>query len=222
MTDVLVLCAANMCRSPMAARLLARELQTRGLAAREVPAPDPGVTVRSAGLLVDGEPPAPLATSAMADRGLDISAHRSRVVRPADLTAAGLVLVMARAQLREAVVLVPEAWPRAFTLKELVRRGEQIGPRPSGMSLPGWLAMAHEGRDRAALLGDSPDDDVADPIGGPPQAFAQTADLLSDLTHRLADLCWPAARPDAPAEGRPLDPRGDLGLWPHATGWMDN
>jgi protein-tyrosine phosphatase len=207
MTDVLVLCAANMCRSPMAAALLARELQTRellarepqssGLAAREADAPDPGVTVRSAGLLVDGEPPAPLATSAMADRGLDISAHRSRVVRPADLTAAGLVLAMARAQLREAVVLAPEVWPRAFTLKELVRRGEQIGPRPPATGLADWLARAHEGRDRAALLGDSADDDVADPIGGPPQAFAQTAALLSDLTSRLAALCWPLAPPPA-------------------------
>jgi protein-tyrosine phosphatase len=127
------------------------------------------------------------------------------VVRPADLTAAGLVLAMARAQLREAVVLAPAVWPRAFTLKELVRRGEQLGPRPPGVSFADWLARAHEGRDRTALLGDSPDDDVADPIGGPPQAFAQTADLLSDLTHRLADLCWPAARPAAPAGGRPPD-----------------
>jgi hypothetical protein len=51
--------------------------------------------------------------------------------------------------------------------------------------------MAHKGRDRASLLGDSADDDVADPIGGPPLAYAQTADLLSHLTGRLADLCWP-------------------------------
>ena len=187
MTDVLVLCAANMCRSPMAAALLARELAAR----------DAAVTVGSAGLLADGEPPAPLAVLAVADLGLDISAHRSRLLRAADLTAAGLVLVMARAQLRAAVVLAPGVWPRAFTLKELVRRGEQAGPRPPGASLADWLAGAHEGRDRAALLGDSADDDVADPIGGPPQAFAQTAGLLSQLTGRLAGLCWPPAPPPA-------------------------
>ena len=187
MTDVLVLCAANMCRSPMAAALLARELAAR----------DAAVTVGSAGLLADGEPPAPLAVVAVADLGLDISGHRSRLVRAADLAAAGLVLAMARAQLRAAVVLAPEVWPRAFTLKELVRRGEQAGPRPPGASLADWLAGAHEGRDRAALLGDSAEDDVADPIGGPPQAFAQTAGLLSDLTSRLAGLCWPPAPPPA-------------------------
>ncbi len=185
MTDVLVLCAANMCRSPMAAALLARELAAR----------DAAVTVGSAGLFADGEPPAPLAAAAVADLGLDISGHRSRLLQAADLAGAGLVLAMARAQLRAAVVLAPEVWPRAFTLKELVRRGEQAGLRPPGMSLADWLARAHEGRDRSALLGDSADDDVADPIGGPPQAFAQTAALLSDLTSRLACLCWPPAPP---------------------------
>ncbi len=181
MTDVLVLCTANICRSPMAAALLAR-----GLAARAAVA-----SVHSAGLLADGEPPAPLAVSAMADLGLDISAHRSRLVRAGDLTAADLTLAMARVHLRHAVVTAPEVWPRAFTLKELVRRGEQIGPRPPGTGLADWLAMAHEGRDRASLLGDSADDDVADPIGGPPLAYRQTADLLSHLVGRLADLCWP-------------------------------
>ncbi len=195
MTDVLVLCAANMCRSPMAAALLAREL-----AARDADVLDTGVTVRSAGLLAEGEPPAPLAVAAVADLGLDISGHRSRLLQAADLAGAGLVLAMARAQLRAAVVLAPEVWPRAFTLKELVRRGEQAGPRPPGVSLGDWLARAHEGRDRSALLGDSADDDVADPIGGPPQAFARDR--------------RPAQRPDQPprrlvlaaaAAGRPPD-----------------
>jgi protein-tyrosine phosphatase len=189
MTGVLVLCTANICRSPMAAVLLARDLCARG-----------AVSVRSAGMIGDGEAPAPLAVSAMADWGLDISAHRSRRVQGGDLAAADLTLAMARAHLRHAVVTAPDVWPRAFTLKELVRRGEQIGPRPPGTELADWLALAHDGRDRTALLGDSPDDDIADPIGGPPQAFAATAALLSDLAGRLADLCWP--RPGARAPGR--------------------
>ena len=185
MTDVLVLCTANICRSPMAAALLARELSARGAA----------VSVPSAGMLGSGEPPAPLAVSAMADWGLDISAHRSRLVSADDLAAADLTLAMARVHLRHAVVTVPAAWPRAFTLKELVRRGTQIGPRPPGTKLADWLALAHEGRDRTALLGDSADDDIDDPIGGPPQAFAATAGLLGDLACRLAGLCWPAPLP---------------------------
>jgi protein-tyrosine phosphatase len=182
MTEILVLCTANMCRSPMAAALL-----TARLAAQ-----DAAVSVHSAGITGDGgERPAPLAVAAMADRGLDISAHRSRPVGPDDLAAADLTLAMARAHLRHAVVLAPDVWPRAFTLKELVRRGEQIGPRPAGPGLASWLTQAHEGRDRRALLGDSADDDVADPIAGPRRAYTQTAELLSHLVDRLAELCWP-------------------------------
>ena len=37
-----------------------------------------------------------------------------------------------------------------------------------GEPLASWLARVQLGRDRVELLGDSPDDDVADPMGGPP------------------------------------------------------
>jgi protein-tyrosine phosphatase len=177
---VLVLCTANICRSPMAAALLARRLAALGVT----------VPVLSAGMLHDGEPPLPEVVSVMAARGLDTAWHRSHAARDADLAAAGLVLGMARENIRHAVVTVPLVWPRAFTLKELVRRGEQIGPRPPGETLAGWLRRAHAGRERAALLGDSPLDDVADPTGGPPQAYAGTAALLDGLVSRLAELCW--------------------------------
>jgi protein-tyrosine-phosphatase len=186
----------------MAAALLAR-----GLASRDTLA-----SVRSAGMLADGEPPAPEAVVVMAALGLDISAHRSRLVRADDLAAADLTLAMARAHLRHAVVTAPEAWPRAFTLKELLRRGEQVGPRQPGIGLADWLAMAHEGREPVALLGDSADDDVADPIGGPQRLYSATAALLDDLTRRLLDLCWPstgAPGPRALAARVPRPPRSN-------------
>jgi hypothetical protein len=87
------------------------------------------------------------------------------------LQRADLVLGMERAHVRHSVLLEPEAWPRAFTLKELVRRGAELGPRPPVESPGAWLARAHEGRDRPDLLGDSPLDDVADPYGGPSSAY---------------------------------------------------
>ena len=146
--------------------------------------------MRSAGLLAEGQAAPPGVISALAARGLDVSAHRSHRVTVADLTAAGLVLGMSREHVRHAVVTVPETWSRAFTLKELVRRGEGAGPRQPGEPLAEWLARLNEGRDRAALLGDSPADDVADPVGGPPQAFADTVTLLDGLAARLARLCW--------------------------------
>jgi hypothetical protein len=38
---------------------------------------------------------------------------------------------------------------------------------------------------RAALLDDSPDDDVADPVGGPQQAYTETAAILGILLDQL-------------------------------------
>jgi len=146
--------------------------------------------VRSAGMLGDGNPPYPEVVSVMAGFGLDVSAHRSRRVTCEDLERADLTLAMARENLRHAVVTAPSVWPESFTLPELVRRGSMIGRRFRGESLAAWLARAHAGRERSALLGDSPDDDVADPAGGPRRGYADTAALLSALVDRLVDLCW--------------------------------
>ena len=70
---IVVLCTANVCRSPMAAALLARRLSELGVAAQ----------VRSAGMLGGGDPPLPEVVSVMAGYGIDLTAHRSRVVRAA-------------------------------------------------------------------------------------------------------------------------------------------
>ena len=169
----------------MAAALLTRHLDGRGATA----------SVRSAGMLGEGLPPPREAVSVLAGYGLDIGSHRSRPATAADLTAADLTLAMAREQLRHAVVTAPAAWPRAFTLKELVRRGGQIGPRSPGEPIAGWLSRAHDGRERSALLGACADDDVADPMGGPQRAYAETAGVLDQLAGRLAWLCWPSAGP---------------------------
>jgi protein-tyrosine phosphatase len=147
-------------------------------------------TVRSGGMLGDGEPPRPEAIAVMADYGLGIGTHRSRRVTAEDLETADLTLAMARENLRHAVVTAPAVWPRAFTLRELVRRGGATGPRAAGEHLAAWLARVHNGRERSALLGDSPTDDVADPTGGPPGGYAETAAVLSGLLDQLVDLCW--------------------------------
>jgi protein-tyrosine-phosphatase len=191
MTEILVLCTANVCRSPMAQALLSRELTALGEPA----------AVRSAGTLGSGAPPPPEVVAAMASYGLDVSGHRSHLVTGDDLARADLVLTMCREHLRDAAVTDPAAWPRAFTLRELVRRGTGIGPRQAGEPLAGWLARAHEGRSRMALLGDSPADDIADPMGGSPGEYAQTAAELQLLSHRLADLGWGTAVSEMPRAG---------------------
>lgn len=193
MTEILLLCTANVCRSPMAAALLARELAARGVPAVVGSAGTLGCAGQGQDVLPRELRPPPEVVSVMAGYGLDLTGHRSRPVTAADLAGADLIIAMTREHLRHASVACAGSWPRSFTLRELVRRGSQAGRRPAGESLHGWLARVHDGRSRLALLGDSAADDVADPVGGPPRAYAQTAADLLCLVRDLAQLCWPGA-----------------------------
>jgi protein-tyrosine phosphatase len=162
----------------MAAALLGRRLDDAGVKA----------VVSSSGLLFDGKPATDHSLAVMADRGIDTSGHRSRKLRSEMLAAADIVIGMAREHVREAVALFPDAWGRVFTLKEIVRLGEERGGRAPAEPVEQWVARLHEGRRRQDLLGSSAGDDVADPIGGPRRSYQRTAEELDDLTARLARL----------------------------------
>jgi len=85
MRQILVLCIGNICRSPMAEQLLAREL--------------PGQRIWSAGLsALVGEPADPLAVEVAQAHGLDLSAHRAQQFTTQMCQSADLILVMERNQ----------------------------------------------------------------------------------------------------------------------------
>jgi protein-tyrosine phosphatase len=155
--------------------------------------------IASVGLLPGGHPVPPEtqdALAALAALGYNDSAiptHRSRQLSGGEVASADLVLGLARDHVREVVVQWPEAWARTFTLKELVRRGGDIGPRGADEELKEWLARVSEGRDRRALLGSSNVDDVVDPIGGPPSMFEQVAGEIQGLCVSLTGLVWPVS-----------------------------
>jgi protein-tyrosine-phosphatase len=110
-----------------------------------------------------------------------------------ELALADLVITMTRQQLREVVVALPSVWPQAFTLPELVRRGERVGLRRATQSIPEWIADVHHGRRREEMIGAAPEDDVADPYGGPDAGYRRMASTLEDLVDRLGLLLWPGA-----------------------------
>ena len=85
---VLVVCHGNICRSPFAAALLARELAAHDM------------TVQSAGFAGFNRPAVPAAIAAAQRHGLDLGDHRSRLVTADLVRNADLIVVMEAAQQR--------------------------------------------------------------------------------------------------------------------------
>lgn len=173
----------------MAAAFLRKRLEALGVSA----------VVESAGLLEAGREVAHGTVRALADHTIDVRPHRSRSLDGATIEKASLILGLERAHVREVVVLVPAAWSRTFTLKELVRRGEAMTQRGTDESLDAWLARAHTGRSHHELVGIKIADDVVDPYGQPDDAYEETALEIDDLVTRLVALAWPEGAIDTPS-----------------------
>lgn len=136
------------------------------------------LTVSSAGVMQGGAPATPDAVGVLAELGIDISNHVSQRLDRDLVAGADLVLAMTRDHLREAVLCSPPSFPKIFTLRELVRRLEEM---------PGAdLANLNVGRSTADYHGSKPDDDVKDPIGQPRKIYAATAAELDALLTTLA------------------------------------
>ncbi len=179
MTNVLVVCTANVCRSPMAEALLGRAVRSRGSAA----------TLGSAGTEArPGVPAARGAVAAMSREGLDLSGHRSRSADDAVVDAADLVLTMEAAHVAALVGGHPDRFARVLTLGEFVELADEHGGR-GDRPLDEWLAAIGSHRSAAAVLTRT-DLDVADPIGGTRRAFRRCAARLERDCERAATALW--------------------------------
>ncbi len=86
---ILVVCYGNICRSPYAAARLQLQFDQPGLM---------DIRVDSAGFIGPGRPANSQGAAIALTLGLDLGVHRSKLVNPADLARANLVLVMTRRQ----------------------------------------------------------------------------------------------------------------------------
>ncbi len=179
--EILFVCTANQCRSPVAEAALRARLGEA----------EADVAVRSGGLRwAGGAAPHEVEIAALAN-GLDLRDHVSRSVTTAELETVDLLIGMTRAHVRECVVMFPPVWPKAFTLKELVRRGLVAGPRGESQDLGEWVSELHANRRRAELMDLSSVDDLQDPIGGPLPAYEAMTEEIIDLVDQLTSTVWP-------------------------------
>jgi protein-tyrosine phosphatase len=152
--SILAVCTGNVCRSPAAERLLAKQL-------------GPSVSVSSAGThALVGHPISEPMAVLLRQVGVDPEPFEARRLSEQMLKEADLILTMTRAQRGLVVELWPAAVRRAFTLREFARLLSWVDPSalPHGTSaerlravIP--LAAAERGRERT-----SPDEDVLDPF----------------------------------------------------------
>ena len=185
--SLLLVCTANQGRSAIADALLNAKLADRRLSGE--------VTVTSAGLMDGGVPASAPVVEAAGRLGSDLTAHRSRRLSYALVDDADVVVCLARDHVGAVLELCEDADRRTFTLKELVRHAETLGPRPADQALADYLARdtAQRDSDPRAALGQ--DDDIADPYGRPISALEETADEISGLLDRLVRHLWPDASP---------------------------
>lgn len=173
-SDVVFVCHANQCRSPYLEAIARRVADPRRL------------RVDSAGLIAGGRPMPQTGQEVGLERGLDFSGHVSRELDLADFSGFDLVLTAARAQARELVAADPHARARIFTVKQF-SRWVSAHPRPPRSALGSWLDAAASDRPAAELFGHDEDDDIADPLGRPADAWRRMVADVTPHVERIID-----------------------------------
>lgn len=173
---MLFVCAGNLCRSPLAERLLAvrlRELSGRNPA-------ELGISVASAGIVAHpGEPMDPLAVAELTSRGGTPSGAGAHRLDAAAIETADLVLTAERRQRQAVLALAPSALPYTFTVREFAA----LAGSDHAASDPASLVRHAYERRASAVLDDY---DIADPYRRSAEVHRSSAVLIDHAVTTIA------------------------------------
>ena len=119
MKTILFVCMGNICRSPMAMGLLREKLHKEGLEGE--------YRVHSAGVWgLKSQPASTYSRQMMAQRGIDISDHRSHDLTREDVEEADLILTMERGQAEAIRLEFPQHAHQVHLLSQMIGRQYEI------------------------------------------------------------------------------------------------
>ena len=175
---VLIVCTANLCRSPIAEHLLRQANSAVGL----------NWAIESAGVSASiGLATHPLAADVLAERSITAREWRSRRLTRPMIERADLVLAAAAEHRRAVVVLDPRAAHRTFTLLQFARFAALAGPiSRHDLAMAGNTLLSRVATVRGDLQPVDPGaDDLPDPMGKPLRAFQASAIQIQDAVDRI-------------------------------------
>jgi protein-tyrosine phosphatase len=188
---LLIVCHANICRSPLAEGLARLALELRlGPSAKTVEVSSAGTHARP------DWPMHPNTEYVLRERGADVSDFRSRRLTTELIASADLVLTADRQQRAACATLLPAAVRRTYTLKQFGRLAAAVPAQR--------LTAAQSPSERLAALRDEAlivrsevafvppaEDDLIDPVREPLDAFEYCADEVTQVLRVIVDLVAP-------------------------------
>lgn len=185
--SILVVCTANICRSPLAEHLLRTRLANAAGGTK--------FKVSSAG--VRGWDSTPMDAPAAAELrrlGGDASSFRSRPLSTAQCEKADLILTATTEHRAAVLELAPRALKRTFTLVEFAHLVTQVATVADAAGSPTEVVRRAAAARGAALLDNY---DVPDPYGGSPHLHRSVADVVETAITEVASVLAPTAAASA-------------------------
>lgn len=189
---ILTVCTGNICRSPLAERVLQHRLHERL-------GPGAPVEVDSAGTgALTGSAMDAQAAAVLGTYGIDCAGHQGRALLPDLVARADLVLAATRRHRAAAVSLQPRASRYTFTLREFARLAEAVDPAdlpPGSAAERCRAAVALAAARRGTVLPDPDGDDIEDPYRRPHDVHVRVGAAIREALRAPVELLVTAALP---------------------------